>query len=191
MGDDGQGHKKVVLLAQGEIVQGDAARLQVLLSALPRDDLGLKEIALASDGGLVSEALLMGDVMDREGVYTFVRPGDVCTSACASMLFIDGHYHIVLPGGLLGFHTCYSGVTGQPWAGCNELIARNALAHGTPKGAIYGAMYGTTPDKAQWYDADQADCWGLSRWPAQIKYQPPLPPCVSLVLQETLKQQGH
>jgi hypothetical protein len=171
-----------VLYADGDIVAGDAARLQNVLSQLPRDILGLKEMALNSNGGLVTEALRMGDVMDREGVYTYVADGGVCASACASVLFIDGHYHVVMPGGHLGFHTCYHGKTGQPAAECNELLAQNALDHGTPKDAIYEAIHGTSPNQAMWYNADTADCWGLTRWPAQANHQLQLP-CVAPALQ--------
>jgi hypothetical protein len=53
------------VLAKGEIVAGDAERLQVALRSLGRNRFGNKEIALESGGGLVAEAFKMVRLMDQ------------------------------------------------------------------------------------------------------------------------------
>ena len=95
-----------MLIARGPIVTGDALRFQVALREVGRDRFGDKRVALASDGGLVGEAFAMADQMEEERVSTLVLPGTVCSSACASILFVAGRHRSVLDRGRLGLHSC-------------------------------------------------------------------------------------
>ena len=48
---------------------------------------------------------------------------------------------------------------------CNELIAQNAVARGTPYGSIMAFMHLGAPTEMRWLDAPDADCWGFTRRP--------------------------
>ena len=160
-----------VVSAQGPIVPGDAQRLGEALPAADRDAYGNKRLFLQSIGGQVGEALAMVAVMDREKVTTVVDRAGECASACAQILFLSGAHRIVLEGGRLGLHSCYlSGkaakdTNGEASTACNDLIAQNALAHGTGYASIMAFMQYTEPKRVRWFDAEEADCWGFTRWP--------------------------
>jgi hypothetical protein len=155
------------VLAKGEIVAGDAERLRVALRSLGRNRYGDKEIALESGGGLVAEAFKMIALMDQEKVSTFVLSGAVCASACAQIVFLAGVHRIVADGGKLGMHTCAAG--GDRSELCNEKIAQNALEHGTDYGSVMTFMKYTGPDQMIWFNSREADCYGFTLYPPEIK----------------------
>ena len=159
------------VLALGEIQDGDDIQLDRILSKTPRDQFGTKRIGLASLGGSVSAALKMVKIMDRHIVSTFVQ-NMKCASACASILYISGKYHWVV-GGTLGMHTCYNGLTREKNSLCNQAIADNALAHGTPQGNVMAPMSNTAAGDMIWFNADQAECYGLTRNPPGVKTKYP------------------
>jgi hypothetical protein len=152
-----------VVLAKGDIVAGDSDRFRVALRTADRDTFGNKEIALNSGGGLVNEALAMVALMDQEKVTTIVPPGATCASACAQIIFLAGIQRTVLDGGRLGMHTC--SINGDSAPLCNQEIAQNALEHGTPYGSVMAFMRYTGPSKMVWLNSQDADCYGLTRWP--------------------------
>jgi hypothetical protein len=167
------------VLAKGEIVDGDAERLRVALQSVGRNRYGNKEMALESGGGLVAEALKMVALMDEEKVSTVVLPGAVCASACAQIVFLAGVHRVVADGGQLGFHTCAVGRAKSPL--CNEVIAQNALEHGTDYGSVMAFMKYTGPSEMVWFSAKDADCNGFTRWPAGAnrgKQPGEIAPCV-------------
>lgn len=157
--------------AVGPIVAGDAERLVAALRSADRDSFGNKRLMLNSTGGDVGAAIAMVQVMDQENVTTIVGPKAECASACAQILFLSGVHRFVLDGGRLGLHSCY--VSGKDAKGakatkstqCNDLIAQNALAHGTGYASIMAFMQYTDPARVRWFDAEEADCWGFTRWP--------------------------
>jgi hypothetical protein len=154
------------VLAKGEIVPGDTERLRMALESVGRNRYGNKEIALESGGGMVSEALNMVALMDEEKVSTVVLPGAMCASACAQIVFLAGVHRIVAEGGQLGMHTCAAGRNRSPL--CNEVIAQNALNHGTPHGSVMAFMKYTDPSEMVWLSSKDADCFGFTRWPPGI-----------------------
>lgn len=154
-----------VVSARGLIVGGDAERLAAALRTADRDAFGNKRLLLNSMGGLVGEALAMVKVMDQEKVTTIVEPKGECASACAQILFLSGVHRFVLDGGRLGLHSCREGAKGSQSTYCNDLIAQNALAHGTGYVSIMAFMQFTDPSRMRWFDSEEADCWGFTRWP--------------------------
>lgn len=136
-----------------------------MLAQVPRDDSGLKILALDSPGGSVDAAFEMAAVMDSVGVSTVVPPGASCASACASILFVAGRTHAVVPGGRVGRHTCFKTTTRIGDEVCNDRIASFAVAHGTAYGSVHIFMEATPPDGIVWFSAQEADCLGLSLWP--------------------------
>ena len=154
-----------VVFADGEIVAGDAERLRIALRSADRDSYGKKGIALNSGGGLVGEALAMVALMDQEKVSTIVPPGASCASACAQISLLAGIPRMVLDGGRLGMHSCSVGEEHVPDDLCNEKIAENAFNHGVPYGSVMAFMQFVGPTKVIWFNSQDADCYGLTRWP--------------------------
>lgn len=160
-----------IVSAVGPIVAGDAERLVVVLRSADRDSFGNKRLTLNSTGGEVGSAIAMVQVMDQEKVTTMVGPKAECASACAQILFLSGVHRFVLDGGRLGLHSCYvsskdaKGAKTTKSAQCNDLIAQNALAHGTGYASIMAFMQYTDPVRVRWFDAEESDCWGFTRWP--------------------------
>ena len=77
----------------------------------------------------------------------------------------SGRFHQVLGTGLLGIHTCYtanrqSGAP-EPSSFCNEVIAQNAVNHGTSYGAVQTWQRHTAPDQMAWIGQDVACKYGL------------------------------
>ena len=79
-----------VLLATGEIEQGDAERMARVLVDIQPLPHGLPVILLDSGGGSVAEALKISELFERRPVHTVVAAGGRCTSACASIIFVSG-----------------------------------------------------------------------------------------------------
>jgi hypothetical protein len=154
------------VVAKGQIAEGDAGRLRAALKSADRDPYGHKVLALDSPGGPILEAFAMVEIMDKERVSTVVPPGAACASACAQILFLSGIHRTVEEGGRLGLHSCYDARERSRSMVCNELIAQNALARGTPYGSIMAFMHLSAPTQMRWLGAPEADCWGFTRWPA-------------------------
>jgi hypothetical protein len=167
------------ILAKGEIVDGDTERLRFALQSVGRNRYGNKELALESGGGLVAESLKMVALMDEEKVSTIVLPGAMCASACAQIVFLAGVHRVVADGGQLGMHTCAAGRNKSPL--CNEIIAQNALEHGTDHGSVMAFMEYTGPSEMIWFSSYDADCYGFTRWPPGVnrgKQPGEITPCI-------------
>lgn len=152
-----------IVRGDGPVVEGDAERLRAALQSADRDASGHKVLALDSPGGLVVESFAMVEVMDRERAATRVRPGASCASACAQILFLSGAHRTVEPGGRIGLHACHTVGDRRRSTACNELIAQNAMARGTPYGAIMAFLQFTAATEIRWLGAPEAELWGFTR----------------------------
>ena len=159
------------IIGDGEIREGDAARLENVLTKEARHSAGYFALALNSPGGSVEAAFDLARVMDAHNVNVYVPASFVCASACAAIVFIAGREHVVLPGGLLGFHGCYNSQTNEIVDLCNDAIAQHALEHGTAYGSVMAFIQRVPPDEIVWLDAEQVDCFAISRY--QITSPPP------------------
>ena len=166
-----------VVFAHGTIEEGDAEKLTVALGAVGRDDTGNKILALHSNGGSVLEALRMADVINAVGGSTVVPPGAICASACALIVYVAGEYKVVVEGGLLGMHTCYSG-DGIRHEVCNTIIAERALGEGVAYGSVMAFMEAAGPSDMIYFSAEDARCYGLIRYPGEEVPSAQDAPCV-------------
>lgn len=152
------------ILARGEIVAGDAARLEAVLTSKAKHSYGYYTLVLESLGGSVQAAFEVSRVIDAHHVNTYVAPGARCASACAAIIFISGQEHVAVPGSYLGFHGCFNAQTKIINTLCNEAIAEHAVAHGTAYGAVMAFIEKIPPDEIVWISGHDSDCWGINRY---------------------------
>lgn len=146
-------------LLHGEIEEGDAAKLAMLLSPIN----GIETVIfISSDGGYVGEAFKISKVMRDHGNLR-VNVVDKCISACATILFVSGRTAELLPGAHLGFHSCYDGQSRLVRPECNERIAQNAVGLGFPYGAVMMWTLDVPADEVQWVGYSFATCFGYYR----------------------------
>ena len=156
-----QGHE--VLLASGPIRPGDAERLRTALKIANPLAHGARVLLLDSPGGSVSEALELSQIIRTVGVHTVIPKGAMCGSACASIVFISGKYRTVESGGLFGQHSCAR--NGIKDSVCNELIAQHAVRNGVSHGSVAAFVTTVEPEDMLWWEREDVDCWGVSRYP--------------------------
>jgi hypothetical protein len=154
-----------VVVAAGEIRQGDARRLARALEKAGRDRHGAKRLYLESIGGLVVEALEMADIISAQGVATIVRKGKICASACASILFVAGKYRTVEKGALLAIHSCYDTRNGRAVSECNAMISARAEAVGVSGDTMMALQEAAGSDAVIVFEAEDAACFGLTLKP--------------------------
>ncbi len=154
---------KTVLLATGEIVEGDAERFEAAIKELPLSPHGVPVVLLDSPGGAVFEALKISEFLDDQPAHMVIPDGASCASACASVLFIAGTYRTVEPMGRFGQHSC--SLNGIPVQSCNDTLAEHAVVNGVSYGSVASFVTYVPPDEIQWFSREQVDCWGISRYP--------------------------
>lgn len=169
------GKSQKAILATGPINRGDAARFASALDLATRDRHHTKAVLLNSPGGLVTEALIMAEVMDRVHVSTIIPAKAVCASACASVLFVSGRYRRIDKGGYLAIHSCFDSRNGRQMVLCNAIISVHAQHEGASGIAIMALQQVAGPRNAIIFDAKSAACYGLT-WTRDHGNR--LPPCI-------------
>jgi hypothetical protein len=154
---------KIVLLATGEIVEGDAERFEGAMKAQPLSPHGVPVVLLDSPGGAVFEALKISKFLDSHPAHMVIPDGASCASACASIIFIAGTYRTVEPMGRFGQHSC--SINGIPVQSCNDTLAEHAAANGVSYGSVAAFVTYVPPNEIQWFSREDVDCWGISRYP--------------------------
>jgi len=127
-----------LLIAEGPIVAGDAARFLQYAPQADRDAEGHVVLVLNSLGGSVPAAFEFAAAMDKIGVFTVVPDNALCASACASIIYPSGVRRDVVGTGRLGFHSCYTkaGDKVEESALCNEKIAQHAISRGLAHASV-------------------------------------------------------
>lgn len=85
----------------GDFTEGLSDRVAATLAAHPQ----VERLILDSDGGLVEEAIAVGQIVRNRGLATHVP--DACASAC-TLVFLQGRSRTLGPEGRLGFHAPYA-----------------------------------------------------------------------------------
>ena len=97
-----QAGRYVTLGITGTLVQGDAERFSSavkLTEPLLTDPKGFFEIILNSPGGLISDAILIGNAVRQKHMWTIVEEGALCGSACV-YIFSAGVVRIATKGSI-------------------------------------------------------------------------------------------
>jgi len=95
------------ILAEGEIVPGDTAKLKELFDRMPQK--ANEVLYLSSLGGSLYEGILLGKLVAKSGIKTVVEGGSDCASACA-LAFLGGRdrqgrtWRSASDNSRLGFH---------------------------------------------------------------------------------------
>lgn len=146
-----------VLLLQGRIVPGDAARLRAALAGVSPRVAGL---VLNSPGGSVLEAQDMAKLIRDSGAAVLVPANAVCASACF-MLFAAARNKLVEPGAMVGVHSASvaGGNETMDTLGVTTLMARSAASYGVPS-AITGRMVTTRPGQMAWLTRTELESMG-------------------------------
>ncbi len=152
-----------VLLSEGTIEIGDAARYREALQQTPEQPHGARVVLLNSPGGSVDAALQMSAVNDDFIVHMVIPDGASCASACASILYISGNYRTTWASGRFGQHSCSRG--GVPDPDCNEIMSVHAIEHGVAHGAINAFVTYIAPEDILWFSNTDLDCWNISFYP--------------------------
>lgn len=141
-----------VIVAEGEIEDGDADKFNKIYSKADRDEENDITLILNSSGGSVLAALELAEVIDKVGVFTMVPPEAICASACATIVYTAGNRRDLMEGGLLGFHTCYTsdGKTVEKSSFCNEAIAERAMRNGLDYASVSLFANSYDPGEMAW-----------------------------------------
>jgi hypothetical protein len=154
-----------VIVGEGPIIDGDAARLKAIIPQAGRDEYGNIPLYLNSPGGSVAAAFAIVDVMDSYEFSALVSSNAVCASACASIVYVSARFHQVIGTGRIGIHTCYvrrtSDDTPEPSSFCKNVIAENAVKHGTSYSAVNMWQRDFGPETMAWLGKDVACKGGL------------------------------
>ena len=147
----------------GVIDRGTADKFKENIISIPIQAHGYPILLLDSPGGNVDEALYMSELMKENKVHTIIPNNSICASACASIIFIAGHYRTMEVYGLFGQHSCAKGNTEDK--DCNEIISQHAVEHGVSHGSVAAFLRYASPEKMIWLDRTDLDGWGISRYP--------------------------
>ena len=94
------GNNNVFVTMQGKIVPGDAAKFSGFLQTLPAT---VSAIAMDSGGGVIDEAVRMGELIAKSNVATLLPDNATCASACF-WLFAAGQHRLMVSSAQLGVH---------------------------------------------------------------------------------------
>lgn len=120
-----------IVLAEGPIESGDAARLRGLVAK----NRGIDEVWFNSPGGAAVEGLVLGRAIRDLGLATRIPDRAMCASAC-SYAFLGGVIRAVDPGGRYGVHMF---TAARDEAFINEVA--NLVRENGPRGAAQVVMF--------------------------------------------------
>lgn len=158
--------KLKIVVAEGEIEDGDADRFKNIYQKADRDSEGDIVLVLNSPGGSVAAAFELAKIMEKVGVFTLVPDGAICASACASIVYVAGNRRDLLENGLLGFHTCYlsDGRTYEKSSICNEEIADHAISNNIDHASVSLFVDDYGPGEIAWVGREVAcKLYGMCR----------------------------
>lgn len=130
---------KDVISIQGAIESGDADRFRQITAKITN---GL--VLLNSDGGVLTEALEIGQLIQSRGWMTGVTNGYPCNSSCA-LIWLAGKPRVMTRSSRVGFHAAYTragSANAQESGVANALVGRYLTQLNLPKSAV---LFATTP----------------------------------------------
>jgi hypothetical protein len=139
---------RLLLVAEGEIKEGDDRRLHDFVAALPAQT-RLFAIGLDSPGGNLREGVYLADSIHSTGLPTIVSSRGMCASACF-LMFAAGSPRMAAINARIGVHSASSdGEDNGPAQAVTTLMARKAAELDVPP-SIIGKMVTTGPGDITW-----------------------------------------
>ncbi len=139
---------RLLLVAEGEIKEGDDRRLHDFVARLPGQT-KLFAVGLDSPGGNLREGVYLANSIHSTGLPTIVSSRGMCASACF-LMFAAGSTRMASINARIGVHSASSdGEDNGPAQAVTTLMARQAAEFGVPS-AIIGKMVTTPPDDMTW-----------------------------------------
>lgn len=160
----------LAILAEGEILPGDADRLAVFLSG--QAEKPRTAIYLASPGGSLYEGMKLGLFFQSRKIQTVVEGGRDCASACA-LSFLGGTdpsgtpWRSASDNSRLGFHSFSSSDHGLAYEGDVQLIVADVLQYAQRVDASLDLMimnFSTPSDQMYWLDEWEICSLGIKLW---------------------------
>jgi hypothetical protein len=115
-------------------------------------------IVLDGPGGILGEALLIGDEVRRRGLSTAVGADGVCASACA-IVFLSGRTKYMGGGAKVGLHAA-STADGVADAEATDIMASYLRTVGVPR-TILRRMSSTSPHSIRWLTRGEVRALGI------------------------------
>jgi membrane-bound ClpP family serine protease len=141
------------LLVSGVIGPGSYEEFRAALSGA-RPEL----VVLDGPGGILGEALLIGQEVRRLKLNTMVGPNRSCASACA-VVFLSGRVKYMANGASVGLHSAsYADGRADPEA--TELMARYLRDMGVPSSTLK-RMARTAPKDIRWLTRAEQKAMGI------------------------------
>ena len=150
-----EGGKKVILL-QGEIVAGDAAKIRKIAASEE-----IAGILLSSQGGNLGEALEIGRIVSVSEYGTAVPSGITCASSCA-LIWLASSDRLAGRTARIGFHAGYVMEDNKPiQSGVgNAMVGRYLTLLNLPPAAIIFAT-SAKPEDMSWIDTSNPGAEGI------------------------------
>jgi hypothetical protein len=150
---DGQ---STALLVSGVIGPGS---YDEFLAAVSRGSPEL--VVLDGPGGILGEALLIGEEVRRRNLSTMVGPNRSCASACA-VVFLSGRTKYMANGASVGLHSA-SFADGRADPEATAVMAAYLRGMGVPN-ATLKRMSRTAPDDIRWLTKSEMRALGIKAY---------------------------
>ena len=162
---------KLLLVAEGEIKEGDDKRLHEFVAALPAQT-KLWAIGLDSPGGNLREGVYLAGSIHSSGLPTIVSSRGMCASACF-LMFAAGSPRMAAINARIGVHSASAdGEDNGPAQAVTTLMARKASELGVPP-SIIGKMVTTGPGDITWLTQEDLAAMHTTIMPSlQSNYTP-------------------
>lgn len=176
----------VAIRGSGEIVWGDHERLDRIAPRATVGEAGERILLLDSTGGFVDAAIETAEIIDAHRFMTVVAWGDVCLSACGSVLFLSGDARLVLGDGRIGLHDChFKGASRAEITDCRRRLSLFAGEQGYPPDLLWTGMSFGLSDGIEWANirsSNDINCQGFQQ-PIGLSSEAQLtfPPCLQLL----------
>jgi hypothetical protein len=150
----------------GDIVEGDFDKFKKFIGGAPNG----QRLILNSDGGLIVEAIKIGELVRAKKFLTVA--GDLCASACA-LIWLAGVERAAYDTSRIGFHSAYNTKTGQVSGSANAIVG----AYLSRLGYSYTTIHYATkvgPESMEWLSISKACELGIPVMPAdgELKTRP-------------------
>lgn len=149
----GQQNQGMNISIIGEITTGDYEKFKAIAAKLPAKSF----VALDSDGGIILEAIQIGEMVRAKKFQTVAGGG--CASACA-LIWVAGAERGTFDDSHIGFHSAYNAITHQISGSANAIIG----AYLSRLGYSYTAIHYMTkvgPESMEWLTITKANQLGI------------------------------